>query len=112
MRNIIALFAALLLSFSANAGLIWRDGDNALLLLDKPCASAKVLEYIEPVFHPEFKSAASAFSKRAYEACWREVPTDMIPEPSYFIVDEEGDAGFMPKSMFKEDDGKGPGIEV
>ena len=112
MRNIAVLFVALLLSFSANAGLIWRAGDNAVLLLDKPCVSAKVLNRIEPAFRAEFKLAVSVFNKRAYEACWREALPDMVPEPAYFIVDEDGDAGFMPKSMFKKDDGKGPGTEV
>jgi hypothetical protein len=90
----------------AQKSLVYQDANMALALHFKPCEAKEVLQFIEADKHHLYQAASFVWQGRGGKACWTDIPADLVPEPTVFIVDEDGDAGPMPKSAFKEDDGK------
>jgi hypothetical protein len=111
MKKLLVFLALLGFVGSAGATKVFIEEGNplAVMLTDKPCVVESVTRFIEPAELKHFKSAAVKFGEDLFNACWREVPKEVEPSNPYFIVDEEGDAGFLEKDSFKEWDGK-PGI--
>jgi hypothetical protein len=106
MRNIVAglllLALAALFSSTGIAGpTIWRGDNQSVLLTDKPCTDAKVLAHIQPDKHGMYKQAAGQLGERKLMLCIAKVPDTLVTEPSYFIVDEDGDFGMLPQSEFE-----------
>lgn len=89
----------------ANFGMIfeWRGGDgskNVLRLLDKPCESKKILDFIQDAYHKQFRAAQLTYQGKQYASCW------MASGGSVHSIDEAGDL-LPPIRMdaFREDPG-------
>ena len=101
---ILGLFLVPSLSFAFP--LVFSNENLAVMLHDKPCNEEKVLNLIEKPMQQEYKLASVVFNNEPFKACWANVPDGLAPEPMYFLVDEAGDAGFFPKALFSQDNGK------
>jgi hypothetical protein len=109
MSKLFRLFVASLLlipSIGFAFPLVFSDENVAVMLHDKPCDVKEVFVQIEPAMRDQYKLASVVWNNQPLKACWTKVPEDLTPEPMYFILDETGDAGFIPQSSFKQDSGK------
>lgn len=80
--------------------LIAQEGDVAVRLFLTPCTTkAGVFVNATPEDVKEFKEATIVFEGKPYDACWREVDSGTV-----FIIDETGDQGTLPKTIFKKPD--------
>lgn len=113
MRNIVAgllllALAALFSSIGVAGPLVYRTDGLAVLLTDKPCTSAEVLAHIMPDKQGMYMQGAAQVNDRSVTLCYAKVPDEMVGEPSYFIVTEEGGFGVVPQSDFEPYTGQGP----
>lgn len=80
--------------------LIAQEGDVAVRLFLGDCVTRKgVFVQATPEDVKEFKEATVVFEGKEYDACWRDVDSSTV-----FIIDETGDQGALPKSLFKKPD--------
>ena len=96
MKMLIAALA-ILFPLAALAGGTYRDpeADLVLELKDDQCTDKKVLAFINPALHKQFRAASVTQGGTNYAACWGEPP--FAPE-LYFIVDERGERGAIEKA--------------
>lgn len=98
MRSIVC--AALLCAAPAFAQqMVFKHGDNAVRIMDKPCVVASVLMHIPEPSRQAYRKADTKIDGQRYFACWRLVGDKV------HIVYEDSDQGLIPVSDFKEEQG-------
>ena len=101
LNPLVALFFVLTLvsAFAFGAGTLKGPDGTEVRLQDSPCVStAGVLANMPANLHVSFKAASVLWEGKTYEACYADNGDGTI-----YLVDEAGDAGALPKSVFKED---------
>ena len=76
--------------------LVVRLGENEIRIQGSTCEDKKVLSWVKPEFHGQFKKASVKLSGKGYAACWT-----MLPSGEVLILDETGDHGTIPQNAFK-----------
>ena len=80
--------------------LIAEEGSVAVRLFLDACTTKKgVFAAASAEDVKDFKAATVVFEGKEYDACWADVDPSTI-----FIIDETGDQGALPKSLFKKPD--------
>lgn len=91
--------ACIAASFAVSADMVAKNGDDTVVLMDKPCPYGSVLRYIDEKHRDRFKKADTRVSGQRYFACWVEV------DGLVMLVYEDGDQGMVPLAMFKDSPG-------
>ena len=77
-----------------------KQGGNQVSLFLGPCTTKKgVFETAPADLVAEFKEARILWDGKEYDACWKHLDSESI-----YLVDETGDAGALPISLFKKPD--------
>ena len=86
--------------FAEVPSLVYKGGDgtSVQIFLD-PCTTTKgIFSTLEDANRPDWRRAEVTFQGKTLEACWAEGrdPSTVV------LVDETGDAGPVPKALFKK----------
>ena len=81
----------------AHADLSFKAEGIEMRLLDKACTHPKVVALLLDEWAPKFRQGQLVYQGRPLQMCWVETRPGHIA-----IVDEEGDAAEVPKSVFKK----------
>jgi len=108
---LLAVVSTLGLLFTASAqaepaALRYQDQTISITLLADKCTSAKVLVHILPEKHAEYRAAYVIWRGQPIQTCWAVVPDEITiqGEPLFFLMDETGDHGAVPRAAFKRVD--------
>lgn len=91
------------ISAAAEPAMVFKTDNLTVQLFNRPCESEKVkpvLDYHVPAeYHEQFRLGAGLYQGRPFELCWMPLAGDVV------VVDEDGDLGMLPQSVFELDPG-------
>ncbi len=95
MNKLIVLLA--LVASQAHADLAFKADGIEMRLMEQKCTHAKVLALLKDEWVPRFRQGRLSYRGRDLQMCWTE------SRPGHIVIlDEEGDAAEVPRSVFKE----------
>ena len=104
-----SLLMSLLLIFSinfANAQEVSADfGGNKVTLTTKECKNPVILAMLKQEYHAQFKAGTVLFQGKSFDMCWILDPRDTT---QIYLIDIEGDSGFLPIELFKPSEQRKP----
>jgi predicted RNA-binding Zn ribbon-like protein len=102
MRKLIGIIV--LLGFCspvvAQTAMVFHNREVTLRLMQSPCSDANVRPKIQPDFQDQFRTAVVLWQGKRLTACWIALPESR----EVLIVDETGDNGTLPMSVFKREE--------
>lgn len=91
------------ISAAAEPAMVFKTDNLTVRLFNRPCESEKVkpvLDYHVPgEYHAQFRAGTALFQGRPLALCWMPLAGDVV------VVDEDGDLGVLPQSVFELDPG-------
>ena len=97
MKTLLACLL-LLASAASAADVEFKYSRGVIRLSDQACSDAKVVKLIKPEFLAYFRAGYITFDGQRLALCWAPDPQDRT---SLFVIDETGDRGPIPMSVFK-----------
>lgn len=96
MKKLLAALA-LVFSASASADFVARAGDVVVTFSEAAKCTGKAAKLIPHGMLKDFKGGTLMQGKNVLNLCWADNGPD-----NFFVVDDNGDMGDAPKSLFKE----------
>lgn len=97
MRLLTALLICLLVNPVFAASMKLQTEEMTVVLRLDNCANEKILSLIEDQYRSSFRSADLTYQGKPLKSCWMALPQSK----EVLMVDETGDYGTLPMSMFK-----------
>lgn len=95
MRKLAVVLA--LVASHAQADMSFKGEGIEMRLMDKFCSHPKVVALLKDEWVPRFRQGRLIYQGRVLQMCWTESRPGHI-----VVVDEDGDAAEVPRSVFKE----------
>lgn len=97
MRILTALVFCLLVNPVFAASMRMQTKEMTIVLRSDNCKHSQILSLIEDQYRTSFRAADLTYQGKPLKACWMALPQSK----EVLMVDETGDYGTLPMSMFK-----------